>query len=151
MAYANSTEFAALGLPAVALDGFVGDVDDHLEAASGQIDSYLRGRYRLPLVAPYPQEIVRVTCALAAYSVLSVRGFDPENGADKNVRMRYEDAVSWLNQMAEGKVNLPLTADSTPTAHDGGPILRSTNRSSTGGTTGSAYGGPCSFWVGGRC
>ena len=61
MAYSTEAEFNALGLPAVALDGAT-DTSDYRDAAQGQIDSYLRGRYRLPLVAPYPPEIIETEC-----------------------------------------------------------------------------------------
>lgn len=142
--YATSAEFALIGLPPIALSGFTGDVDAHLTAASGVVDSYLRGRYRLPLSSPYPQEIIHVVCNLAAYSVLSIRGFDPTNGQDANYRMKYDDAMAWLERVAGGRVSLALEADATPTAHDGGPIVSSRSTRSTGGTSSSCY--RDSFW-----
>lgn len=128
MSYATPTDFDAHGLPAVALDGFAGDVQDHLDSASGEIDTYLRGRYSVPLVSPAPAEIVKAECVLAAYSVLALRGFDPEEGSNKNVRMRYEDTKKWLSSLANGKVNLSILADATPNVHDGRPRVRSRSR-----------------------
>lgn len=133
MAYSTEAEFNVLGLPAIALDGAT-DTSDHRNAAQGQIDSYLRGRYRLPLVAPYPTEIVEVECKLAAYSFISIRGFDPEAGANQNIVLRYKDARDWLKALSEGKVNLDVAADQTAARAEGGPIVSSRSRGRVGGS-----------------
>lgn len=130
MPYVSTAEFNALGLPAAALSGFTGDPDDFAAAASGTVDSYLRGRYKLPLSEPYPQEIKRATAVLMAYDLLSVRGFDAENGSDQNTLIRYEKTIEWLNMVAAGKVNLSVAADATPNVADGGPSVRSRTRDS---------------------
>ena len=147
MAYSTEAEFNALGLPAVALDGAT-DTSDYRDAAQGQIDSYLRGRYRLPLVAPYPPEIIETECKLAAYSFLSNRGFDPEAGANQNIVLRYKDAVGWLKAMSEGKVNLAVEADQTAARAEGGPIITSRRRGRTGGYCSRccSYSCCCGFW-----
>jgi phage gp36-like protein len=151
---ATEAEFNALGLPAVALDGFSGDVQDHLDAASAKVDSHIRGRYLLPLVAPYPPEIVEAECVLAAYSLLSIRGFDPEAGANQNVVQRYKDTMKWLGALSEGKVSLAIEADSTSDTYEGGPKVRSRSSRSTGGycSTCCSYSCCCrGFWGNGRC
>jgi phage gp36-like protein len=140
MAYSTEADFNALGLPALALDG-VTDTSQWRDAAQGQINSYLRGRYRLPLVAPYPAEVIDVECKLAAYSFISIRGFDPEAGANQNVVLRYKDARDWLKALSEGKVSLDVDADQTPARAEGGPIVASRTRGRTGGS-----GGDCGFW-----
>jgi phage gp36-like protein len=157
--YATEAEFEVLGLPAVALDGFTGSVDEHLTAASGVIDSYLRGRYALPLTAPYPQEIITATCIIAAWTILNQRGFDPHSGSDQNVRTRYEDIMGrpmqkgWLQQLAAGLINLALTADATSGHHDGGPRVRSRRRTSggVGACDDDCRGGRSNFWGNGNC
>lgn len=131
MAYSTESEFQALGLPAVALDGAT-DTSDWRDAAQGRIDSYLRGRYLLPLDSPYPPEIVDTECAIAAYLFLSNRGFDPEAGANQNIVLRYKDAMKWLNDLAAGKINLAITADGTDDTSEGGPIVRSNRRRGRG-------------------
>lgn len=131
MSYATEVDFAALGLPAAALDG-VTDTSPWRNAAAGRIDSYLRGRYLLPLAAPYPPEIVDAECALAAYLFISNRGFDPEAGANANIVTRYRDAMRWLGDLAAGKVNLAVEADATGEAvSEGGPIVASRTRDSS--------------------
>lgn len=127
-AYIDLDQFKALGLPARALDGFTGDPVDHFYAGTTTVNSYLRGRYQLPLTPPFPGEIVNATAKLAAYSILSVRGFDPENAADVNIRMQYDDMVRWLERLADGKVTLDLRADASPGVHDGGPRVLSRDR-----------------------
>lgn len=141
MAYSTEAEFNVLGLPAVALDGAT-DTSDYRDAAQGQIDSYLRGRYRLPLVVPYPPEIIEVECKLAAYSFISNRGFDPEAGANQNIVLRYKDARDWLKALSEGKVNLDVAADQTAARAEGGPILASRTQATWGACSRSCR----TFW-----
>lgn len=161
--YASSAQFAIYGLPPAALDGFTGSVDDHLAAASEAFNSYARGRYKVPLTLPAPLEVVIAVCVLAAYSIVNVRGYDPREGADNNLRTRYEDLVGrqgqkgWLQQLADGKINLDIAADATSGVHDGAPIVASRAARSTGrgyGYCGGQYrdsncdtrGGRFNFW-----
>lgn len=125
--YSTEADFSVLGLPAVALDG-VTDTSDWRAAAAGRIDSCLRGRYLLPLDNPYPAEVIDAECAIAAYLFLSNRGFDPEAGANQNIVLRYRDAVAWLRDLAAGKVNLAVEADSTDDTSEGGPVVLSKAR-----------------------
>jgi len=108
---ATPTQFAIYGLPAVATADFSGNVQDYLDASFGELNTYLRSRYSLPFSATVPIELVKAECVLAAYDLLSVRGFDPENGADSNIILRYKKTMSWLMAIAEGKVNLDIDAD----------------------------------------
>lgn len=133
--YATEANLINLQIPAAALAGITSagiDPDDHLTATAGKIDSYLRGRYRLPLTAPYPDEIVVANAALGAYSIMCACGFDPENGTHVNIRMQHDDTIAWLKEVAAGKVNLDLDADGTGGTHDGGPIVRSQSRQVVG-------------------
>lgn len=152
--YASSAQFAVFGLPAAALQGFTGSVDDHLIMGSALFDSYARGRYKVPLTLPAPQEVVVAVCVLAAYSIVNVRGYDPNNGADANLRTRYDDLMGrafgqkgWLQQLSEGKVNLDIAADATSGVHDGAPIVASRGgRGSTSGSDDFCRGGRYNFW-----
>jgi phage gp36-like protein len=114
MAYATPADFYALGLPLASLDGI--DPAPHLTAAQGEIDSYLRGRVVLPIAAT--PELVRLNVALAADSLMAVRGYDPRNGADANVKAAAAAARVWLGMHAEGKVSLAVSSA-------GAPIVRS--------------------------
>lgn len=123
MSYATESDLIALDLPEAAIAGI--DTQPHLDAAKARVDGYLRGRYLLPLVAPYPADVVSVTSALAAYSIIARRGFDPSQGTHLTLRQRYEDSTRWLERLASGLINLPAGADSSSAAQDGGPIVTS--------------------------
>lgn len=153
--YASSAQFSVYGLPPAALDGFTGSVDDHLVAGSAVFDSYARGRYKVPLTLPAPIEVVIAVCVLAAYSIVNARGYDPRDGADNNLRTRYEDLMGrqgqhgWLQQLSEGKVNLDIAADATSGVHDGGPIIASRAARRSGGgccDPDECRGGRLNFW-----
>jgi phage gp36-like protein len=152
VAYSTEEQFNALGLPAAALDGAT-DTTEWRDAAQGTIDSYLRGRYRLPLVEPYPPEVVEAECKLAAYSFISVRGFDPTEGANQNVVTRYREAMAWLKLLSAGKVNLDVAADQTSERAEGGPIVSSRRRGRTGGYCSACCSTACrcGFWGNGNC
>jgi phage gp36-like protein len=127
--YATSTDFSKHGLPPQALEGFTGDIDDLLKKASAKFNTYARGRYKVPLTAPYPDEVIEAVCVLAAYQVMTVRGYDPNNDADRAIEDRYRDLTGrpgqkgWLQDLAQGRVNLDIAADTTPTTSEGGPIV----------------------------
>jgi phage gp36-like protein len=143
--YADSDQFERYGLPAVALEdmpvGF--DLDSFLITASGVADSFLRGRYALPIGGTAPVELTAAVCQIAAYDVLVFRGFDPSSGNDTNVRNRRDDAMAWLKGISDGKLNLDLGVDDTPGAHDGGPRVRSRRRRSVDGCDDDEW---CDFW-----
>ena len=74
-------------------------------AASATADSYLRTRYSTP-VAGYGVDLTRAVCSLAAWDLLSVRGYDPQRGGDEALRLRAEDALRWLRDVSSGKAAL---------------------------------------------
>ncbi|MDR5803406.1 phage protein Gp36 family protein [Caballeronia sp. LZ001] len=75
-----------------------------IDDASSEIDSYLAGRYRLPL-DPAPKMLSRVCCDIARYLLC---------GADarmtEEIRQRYKDATGFLKLVANGDVTLGVTA-----------------------------------------
>lgn len=87
-----------------------------LESASALIDGYLRRRYTLPLVAFVP-DLTRAACSIAAYDLLSANGYDPIAQDNGNVRIRYEDAIKWLERVAGGEISPEIT-DSSDEAAD---------------------------------
>lgn len=46
---------------------------------------------------------------LAAYSLLSRRGYKPSAGADDNIKARYDAAVAWLEKVERGEVEAQVT------------------------------------------
>jgi hypothetical protein len=85
----------------------------------------------VPLASPYPDEIIQATCVVAAYDLLSVRGFDANSPTDAAVRERYDDLTGrpgqtgWLDKVAQGRVTLDPASDSTVNSEEGGPIVTS--------------------------
>ena len=116
MAYATPDDLTRLGVAAAALsDVPVPDQEAALDAASRLADSYLARRYRLPLVS-WGDDLKRAVALIAAYDLIAVRGFAPE-GADEHLRLRYEDAIRWLEQVAKGEAE----AQVEEAAGDGDP------------------------------
>ena len=96
--------------------------------ASDLADGYLARQLTLPL-SEWGDDLRRHVCAIAAYDLMTQRGYNPEGG-DSNLRLRYEDAVRWLERVASGTVR-PAVTDSTPTsstAMPSGPVVRTSSK-----------------------
>lgn len=71
--------------------------------ASGEIDSYLSGRYALPITGVVP-DMLRAGCMdLARYRLY-------DDHPPEVVKQRRADFVTWLNRVAIGHVQLALSA-----------------------------------------
>lgn len=99
--YCTVAQLEAIGMRAEALVKFDTPAKEAaLEVAARQVDSYLGG-YTLPLVA-IGADLTRATAIIAAYDLLSTKGFNPDaNASDKNVRDRFLDVKAWLEQVAK--------------------------------------------------
>jgi len=118
-AYATQADFASLGLPAKATAGIPsGDIDAALEAASRVVDSYIGSRYDLPLVT-FDKSVTMAVCKIAAYELLSRRGFAAGSADSENVQKRYDQAVAWCRDVARG---LALPAVTTTTDQTKPPV-----------------------------
>lgn len=69
--------------------------------ASDTADSYLRGRYALPL-ADWGTDLRRYTAWIAIYYLMTGRGFSPAAGADELIRDRYYQAVGYPDRPGSG-------------------------------------------------
>lgn len=84
-----------------------GIAQDCLDSASAEIDGYIGGRVAVPLAAPYPPQIVKYCCDIAAYNLYSrLREEIPASRQE-----RYGAAIRWLQWFAEG--NGYLAAEET--------------------------------------
>lgn len=87
-------------------------VDQVLADATATIDSYIGGRYELPLLH-VPPVLTRVCAELARYALYTIEA--PQAIAD-----RYKANVQWLTQVANGVVRLGLDSTSVaPAPSDG--------------------------------
>lgn len=79
-------------------------VDEAIAQADGEIDTYLGGRYGVPL-SSVPPLVKRCSCDIAVYHLYSRRVEElPEARS-----ARYRDAVRTLEKIAAGKITLPAT------------------------------------------
>lgn len=70
--------------------------------ASEQADSYMRGRYSLPLVS-WGSDVTRYTAYIACFLLLSgAIGYAPQAGSDENVTKNYYSAVGWPDRPGSG-------------------------------------------------
>jgi phage gp36-like protein len=68
--------------------------------AAGEIDSYLTGRYDLPL-ASVPPALVLKACDMARYYLY-------DEAVTDIVQKRYDNAIAWLKLVANGTISLGL-------------------------------------------
>lgn len=110
MAYATQDDmanrFGADELIALTDRGLTGQLDPNvlqgaLDDASAEIDTYLAGRYTLPLTA-VPKFVGGICCDIARYRLSGASG----TLETTVVRDRYRDAVRFLELAAAGKVTL---------------------------------------------
>ena len=77
-----------------------------LNDASVEIDSYLEARFALPLGDP-PAVLNRLACDIAMYRLQALRPLHDLEDA----RQRYDDALAMLGKVAAGELTLGLSAD----------------------------------------
>lgn len=71
-----------------------------LERASALIDGYLVGRYKTPWTDT-PGILVGYCCDIARYQLATDFRIETQE-----IRMRYEDAIRFLEKVSEGKISL---------------------------------------------
>lgn len=126
--YATLDDLTALGLPAAALSGVDASTRTAaLVAASATADSYLGKRFALPL-SSWGADLTRAVVAIAAWDLLTRRGFNPASGADAAIGTRNIDAINWLRDVARGLVEPVNLLDSTPPTPEGMPLVESDAR-----------------------
>lgn len=75
-----------------------GATDRALADADAEIDSYLVGRYAVP-VSPVPPRLVMIAAAIARYLLLG-------DAATEIARKAYEDARAWLREAQAGRAQV---------------------------------------------
>lgn len=142
MAYAVLADLTVFGLVSATLAGIDPVTQNrHLSAASGFIDSYLNGHFTLPLKS-WDDALIQKCCEIAAGTLLTIRGYDPEDSGDKTIIRRYEIAQAWLNDIKEGSIT-PVVMDSSQI--QGQPSGPNTLQMATEPVTTQASTGPMTF------
>lgn len=125
--YATLAELYIYGAPSVAFGTITTDaLTVALTSASSIVDSFIRSRYALPLTV-WGSDLKQATCKIAAYEVLSVRGYNPAAGSDVNILNRHIEAMSWLKGVSRGEIHLDVTP-ALATASQGSGVVVSNSR-----------------------
>lgn len=121
--YAVVADIAKYGVQAQALETIT-DPDKlaALDAASSDAAGLLAKRYTLPLIE-WGTSITRRVVHLAVYDMLSVRGFNPQRGADATVQKRYDDAMKWFTDVSLGLVEPEGVIDSSSDVDEAAPLV----------------------------
>lgn len=102
MPYATTTDLTNLGLSTRAQTGMSVEAKAAaLDAASAKIDSYLAKRFDLPL-STWAMDLRKACVDLACYDLMSARGYSPSASDAEQIRLRYEDTMSWLRDISRG-------------------------------------------------
>lgn len=102
MAYATRADLVEIGLTARALQGISNtEQDAALDAASAKINSYLSKRFEMPL-SVVDSDIKSCCVSMAAYALLTRRGFSAGVNDAEQMRLNNEDALRWLRDIANG-------------------------------------------------
>ncbi|MDY0643568.1 DUF1320 family protein [Pasteurella multocida] len=92
-------------------------VKEALEDASQTIDSYLAGRYSLPL-KQIPAVLERHCCYIARY-------FLEKNRATNQARQDYEDSIRYLEKVAAGTISLGISEQGETVESDNTAMIES--------------------------
>ncbi|TVP08815.1 gp436 family protein [Shewanella sp. KCT] len=103
-------------------DGTVGGVvmaalDTAINDASALIDGYLAGRYALPLAHPLPA-LTRICCDMARYGLY-------DDAVSDAVAKRNDDAVRFLEKVAQGSITLGVSSEGTQATPQDMPEIQS--------------------------
>lgn len=103
--YADRTDFARFGVMASAtLNVPDATIDAALASASAVLDTYFRARYSLPLLE-WDTSIRQMCCWIAAWEVMTGRGFSADAGRDEQIQTRYEKAIAWAEGVERQRVH----------------------------------------------
>jgi len=123
-ARATTTNLGQLGLSPSAWSTQVSTSTQQaaLNAASDLLDGYLAAQFDLPILAPYPQDVIEFECIVASYRLLANRGYNPATGADPNILEQYQQKLRWAEAVSRGEI-VPNIVDSSTDASLGGPFV----------------------------
>lgn len=99
--YVEPTQLAQYGPAATLSLATVAQQQQACLDATEEADSYIRGRYQLPLLA-WGNDVTRYTAYIAWYLLMGTIGWAPQAGADANVTTNYYRAVGWPDRPGTG-------------------------------------------------
>jgi len=133
--YATTTDLFANGMPATAQGQFTtAQLNDGLAKASSIADSYLGGRYPLPLLT-WDISITMYTCWIAIFIILGARGYNPAGGADATIEDRYLKAIAWFEGVQRKAIHPNVTINDVSTPSYAQPAVISSSVVAMNGRT----------------
>lgn len=139
--YASLQDLTTYGIQAIAVQNVpTADQTNQLIAASSLIDSYFNGRYALPLLQ-WDISVTMNAAYIAAYLLMSVRGFRPTQGSDDTVRKNYENAIAWCQGVQRQSVH-PVVVQSAPVTDPTYQLPQVHSSVPRGWNTSGRFGGP---------
>lgn len=112
--YCLPSDIALYGIPSAALNGVPVEVlAEKCLAASDEAAGYLDGAYTLPLVSWGTDLREKVAC-MATLKLMRFRGYAPDSGKDDTIKDASDEALVWLNRIANGKLRPTTIVDTTP-------------------------------------
>jgi len=116
--YATATDLARFGAPAASLAAFDGTAQTAaLVAASAVADGFLAKRFALPL-STWGDDLRKHVSWIAAYDLLSARGFREDALGADTLEARHDKAMAWLRGIAAGSVEPQGITDASPTTRE---------------------------------
>lgn len=87
--------------------------DAALRMASRVGDGYLGKRFKLPLTA-WEDDLASAVCKIAAWDLIStVIGFASDDPLGTNAKLRYDEAISWFQSVADDDITPVGIVDSS--------------------------------------
>lgn len=122
MAYATISDLTLTGLPPKALVN-VTDASKQaaLDRGFGILNGYFRSQFTLPLIAPYPDDIVQANVDIAQWFIMRTRGFNPSDPQDATIRLAYDDAIEWAKGVARRQICPNATDSASPSGRTPSP------------------------------
>ncbi len=111
--YCTVQQLLSFALPSEAVQNLSNtQLQAECDAASTLADSYLRGRYNLPLVS-FDIELSMQVAYIAAYNIMASRGYNPETGADSIYQTRWIAATEWFKGVQRQAIHPNITPSPT--------------------------------------
>ncbi len=89
-----------------------------LDAARARIDTALATRSTLPIIAPYPMDLIECECVLGSWTALISHGYAGGDPNDKDIRERVKYWEEYLIQIVKG-LPVPVVEEDDSDGIDG--------------------------------
>jgi len=131
MSRATIEQLRQLGLDSYAVNQMaIADRQAALDAASARVDSALATQFLLPILTPYPLDIIQCECVIASWTLLIARGYNPPVGnGDDNLAKMYQYWADYLDRVSKGEIVPNVNAESVAAPGASGPtVITATTR-----------------------